>query len=218
MVGVTHLLEVLKVVFLLCLVSVCFFHFSFPAIKRFLDQKIIINESVEKYNALRPPVITICPKKWKQDSVPHADTTKYERYCGNASTAEDYEACVTNETYGFKEIIQNATRGIWLSGVDNLTDPQLWTWDVTFTAVGRCFTLNYHQLLRLNLNMNGILLRLQKNDYYVYLSGPDFFFTATSNPLTMPVTMVTLHGNESGVRSVFLKMARTEELNRPEAP
>ena len=66
--------------------------------------------------------------------------------------------------------------------------------------------------------MDGIVLLVQKNDYYIYLSEPDFYFTATSNPLAMPVTMVTLNRMESGQLGVFLKMVRTEELNRPEAP
>ena len=108
MVDVTQLLKVLKVVFFLCLISVCFFGFNFKSIKRFLDKEVIIQESVEKHNALRPPAITICPKQWKTESVPQADFTHYERHCGNASMAEDYEACVTNKTYSFEEMVRSA--------------------------------------------------------------------------------------------------------------
>ena len=218
MVDVTQLLKVLKVGFLLCLVSVCFLRFSFPAIKRFLDDKVIINESIEKHNSLRLPAITICPKKWK--SALQVDSNHYERHCGNASTAEDYMTCVTNKTYGFEEIVQSATRGS-RQIVEDSTNPKLWTWDVTFAAVGRCYTLNYDQLLKLNPSEDGIVLNLvniQENDYYIYLSEPDFYFTATANPITMPVTMVTMHGMETGHLSIRLKMVRTEELNRLEAP
>ena len=222
MVDVTPLLKVLKVVFLLCLISVCFFGFNFKSIKRFLDEEVIINESVEKHNALRPPVITICPNKWKTESAtPQAETNNYERHCGNATTTEDYEACVINKTYGFEEMIQSATRGAFDRVVEDVTDPQLWTWDVTLAAMGRCYTLNYNQLFKLNPLRDGIVLNLvniqEMNDYYIYLSEPDFYFI-TANPLTMPVTMVTLNGMESGHLSIMLKMVRTEELNRLEAP
>ena len=219
MVDVTPLLKSLKVLFLLCLICVCFFGFSFKSIKRFLDEEVIIHESVEKQDALRPPAITICPQHWKIESEPHLDTAHYENHCGNASTAEDYEACVTNKTYSFEEMVQSAIRGAFDRVEEDLTDPELWTWDVTFAAMGRCYTLNYDQLLKLNPLKDGIKLQLNKTkDYYIYLSEPDFYFTATANPLTMPVTMVTLHGMKSGHLGIKLNVVRTEELNSLEAP
>ena len=223
MVDVGQLLKILKVVFLLCLISICFFRFNFPSIKKFLDDEVIINESVEKHNSLRPPAITICPRKWKPESMPVIDTTYYENYCGYASTplttAEDYMACVTNKTYGFEEMVQSATRGFSHNAEENFTDARLWTWDLTLAVVGRCYTLNHDHLLQLNPLTDGILLQLvQKKDYYIYFSEPDFHFIRAWPLLTIPVTMVALHGFESNYLSVTLKMVRTEELNRPEAP
>ena len=217
MTDVTQLLKVLKVGFLLCLVSVCFLRFSFPAIKRFLDDKVIINESIEKHNSLRLPAITICPKKWKIENATQADSTHYERHCGNASTAEDYMTCVTNKTYSLEEIVQSATRGL-RQIVEDSTNPKLWTWDVTFAAMGRCYTLNYDELLKLNPLTDNIALQLvPNNDYYIFLSEPDFYFISSTS-LTMPVTMLTLHGMESGHLGIMLKVVRTEELNRLKAP
>ena len=154
MVDVTPLLRSLKMVFLLCLISVCFFGFNYESIKRFLDEEVIIHESVEKHDGLRPPAITICPKKWKTKSAPQRDTIHYERHCGNAYTAEDYEDCVTNKTYGFEEMIEFAIRGSQLENLSEtmtLSNSQLWSWDLTFVGVGRCFTFNYDQLLKLNM-------------------------------------------------------------------
>ena len=217
MVDVTLLVKILKVVFLLCLISVSFFHFNLPSIKRFLDNKVIIHESVEKHNALKPPAITICPKKWKTERAPTVDAAHYENHCSNASTTEDYVSCVTNNTYGFKDMIQHATHGF--SNVEDLTDPQLWSWDLTFAALGRCYTLDYDQMLKENPLEDGIEFRfVRKNDFYIYLSEPDFHFIRGNPLLTVPVTMVTLHGFESRVLGVTLKMVRTEELNRLEAP
>ena len=89
---------------------------------------------------------------------------------------------------------------------------------MTFVGVGRCFTFNYDQLLKLNTLTDGITLQLvPNNDYYIYLSEPDFNFI-TANPLTMPVTMVTLHGMEAGHLAVSLNVVGTEELNRLNAP
>ena len=102
---------------------------------------------------------------------------------------------------------------------ENFTDARLWTWDLTLAVVGRCYTLNHDHLLQLNPLTDGILLQLvQKKDYYIYFSEPDFHFIRAWPLLTIPVTMVALHGFESNYLSVTLKMVRTEELNRPEAP
>ena len=219
MVDVKPLIKILNVAFLLFLISACFINFSLPSIQKFLDYEVIIHESVEKHDALRPPAITICPKKWKPEREPEIKNVNYETYCGNSSTAEDFMACVTNKTYGFKEMIQSARRGMHGDVVEDFTDSQLWAWDLTFASVGRCYTFNYDQLLKPNPLMDGIFLQLVENNYtdYLYLSEPDFNFIS-SNPLSIPVTLVTLHGIESGTLSVILKMVKTEELNRVEAP
>ena len=216
---VTQLLKVklLKVIFLLCLISICFFQFNFQSIKRFLDDEVIIHESVEKHDALKPPAITVCPKKWKPESGPQLDAAHYENHCGNASTREDFEACVTNKTFSLEEMIQCAMRG--LNQVEDLTDPQLWTSDVTFAVLGRCYTLDYDQLFTINPLKDGIaLIVVENNDYYIYFSEPDFHFIRAQPLLTVPVTMVALHGLNSSITSIMLKMVRTEELNRLEAP
>ena len=217
MVDVTQLLKVklLKVIFLLCLISICFFQFNFQSIKRFLDDEVIIHESIQKHNALRPPDITICPKKWKPESRPQLFPPHYENHCGNASTAEDYEACVTNKTFSLEEMVKSTMRGM----NNSVVDPQLWTWDVTFTPLGRCYTLDYDQPFKINPLKDGIALQLlDNNDYYVYLSEPDFHFIRAQPLLTVPVTMVALHGLNSSLTTIMLKMVRTEELNRLEAP
>ena len=220
MVDVTPLLKILNVAFLLFLISACFINFSLPSIKKFLDYEVIIHESVEKHDALKPPAITICPKKWKPEIEPKIDKANYETHCGNYSTAEDFTTCVTDKTYDGKEMIEYAKRGVYsVVDVEDFIDSQLWTGDLTFATVGRCYTLNYDQLLKPNPLLDGIFLQLVENNYtaFLYLSEPDFNFIS-SNPISMPVTMVTLHGIESGTLSVILKMVKTEELNRAEAP
>ena len=219
MVDVKPLLKILNVAFLLFLISACFINFSLPSIKKFLEYEVIIHESVEKHKALRPPAITICPKKWKPKTEPMIDNDNYETHCGNSSTSEDFMGCVTNKTYGRKEMIGYARRGVHSVVEDfiDYVDPQLWTWDLTFATLGRCYTLNYDQLLKPNPLTDGIFLQLVNHTDSLYLSGPGFNFT-TANPLMMPVTFVTLHGIESGTLSVILKMVKTEELNRVEAP
>ena len=219
MVDMKPLIKILNVAFLLFLISACFIKFSLPSITKFLDYEVIIHESVEKHDALRPPAITICPKKWKPEREPMIDKVNYETHCGNSSTAEDFTTCVTNKTYSFKEMIQSARRGMYGDVVEDFTDSQLWNWDLTFASVGRCYTFDYDQLLKPNPLIDGIRLQFVQNNYtdFLYLSEPDFNFIS-ANPLSMPVTMVTLHGIESGTLSVILKMVKTEELNRVESP
>ena len=59
-----------KIIFLLCLMGICFFGFGLPSIKRFFDKETTVTESVEKKDSLKPPAITVCPERWKPDTPP----------------------------------------------------------------------------------------------------------------------------------------------------
>ena len=125
------------------------------------------------------------------------------------------------KTYGFEEMVQHATRGVFKGFMENFTDPQRWTWDLTLAMFGRCYTLDYDKLFKVNPRNDGIALQLiVKKDYVIYLFDPDFHFITANPLLTMPVTILALHGSKSDpkFRTVVIKMLRTEELNRLEAP
>ena len=140
----------------------------------------------------------------------------YRKNCKDASGAEDFSNCVTNKTFGLDEVIVDVTQGV---GFKELSDPKLWTSDMTLTTGGRCYTLEHDQQLKVDFQTDSIWINLVVNDYYVYLHNPDFLIV-TLNPLTiplqfMPVTPKDLTNTSS--LGLTLQVVQRQNLDRPEA-
>ena len=178
--------QILKTTFFLSLFSVCFIRFGLPCLKKFLANKVIVNEFVTKNISLKPPAITICPQKWKNQPSPMTAIGNYRKNCENANGANDFSDCVANKTFGFDEVILFAQQGIEDVSAIKLSDPNLWTSDMTLTTGGRCYTLKYDQELKVDFRTDSIVINLAVIDYFIFLHNPDFFLV-TLNPLTVPV-------------------------------
>ena len=208
------MVHILEIVFFLSLSSICFFGFGLPCIKRFFDNEVTVNEFVEKKTSLKPPVVTICPRMWKTDSPPVMPLGHYKSNCGDANNTEDFSDCVTKKTFGISEVIVSATQGYQSNVVNNLSDfsdPLLWTSDMTMAMVGRCYTLNYDQLLKVDEETESIVINLIPANYYVFLHHPDFFLF-TFNPLTMPTTAVNLQAMNASYLFITLDLVQREKL------
>ena len=127
-----------------------------------------MTESVEKNDKLRLPAVTVCaiPGWTKRTSM---RTGAYKEECQNVSTAQGFSSCIKNKTFSFKDLVVSASRGV-LNGTENkkdLSDFNLWTWDMTFPAVGRCYTLDYDVPVGINLEKDILAIRLNPNHEYV---------------------------------------------------
>ena len=167
-----HLLRILQMAFFVSLLTICFFGFGLPCIKRFFDKEITVTESVEKKDSLKPPAITVCPERWKPDIPPILPFGHYKNKCRGANNTKDFEECVENKTFGFNELIVSARQGLLSNIVKNLSDPRLWTSDLTLVLTGRCYTLNYDQLLKVDQETESVWVNLFPENYYVILHHP----------------------------------------------
>ena len=214
-----HLLHILKMAFFLSLASICFFGFGLPCIRRFFANEITVNEFVKKKTSLKPPAVTICPQMWKPDSPPVMPLGHYKTNCRDANNTKDFSDCVRNKTFGISEVIVSATQGYQSNVVSNLSvsDPQLWTSDMTMAMVGRCYTLNYDQLLKVDQETESIVINLAPANYFVYLHDPDFFLF-TINSLSMPTTAVNLNLQDMNASylSITLELVQREKVNQLE--
>ena len=137
----------------------------------------------------------------------------YKTNCGGANNTKDFSDCVTNKTFGISKLVVSATQGYQSNVVNNLSifDPQLWTSDMTMAMVGRCYTLNYEQLLKVDEETESIVINLVPRNYYVYLHHPDFFLF-TINPLIMPTTAVNLEAKNGSYLAITLELVQIEKL------
>ena len=207
-------LRYLKLTFFLSLFSICFFGFGLPCIQRFFDNEISVKEFVEKRSSLKAPSITVCPLMWKTDVPPIIPKGHYKKNCRDADDTKDFEECVRNNTFGIDEVIVDATQGYKSSIVRHLpvSDSRLWTSDMTMTMPGRCYTLNYDQLLKVDQETEAVVVDLVPGNYYLYLHHPDFFLF-TINPLTMPTTAVDLQVMNASYLGLVLEMVQVNNLN-----
>ena len=96
-----------------------------------------MNEVVAENTSLKPPAITICPQKWKNDTSPSFPFGNYKKNCKDANGSNDFSYCVANKTYGEDEVIVSARQGWNLTedvSMRELSD--IWTLDMTVTTGG----------------------------------------------------------------------------------
>ena len=209
--------HILKTTFFLSLFSICFIRFGLPCLKKFLANKVIVNEFVTKNISLKPPAITICTQKWKNQSSPVMPVGNYRKHCKDASGAEEFSDCVANKTFGLNEVIENVTQGV---GFKELADPKLWTSDMTLTTGGRCYTLKHDQHFKVDPETDSVVIDLVVGDYYIILHNPDFLLT-TMNPLALPLNFITFDRQEFSNTSFLgltLEVVQRKNLDRGEVP
>ena len=98
--------------------------------KKFLDNKVTVEESVERNEKLRPPAITICSTNgWVRGTKISEMNGYFKLFCGNESTSDGFLACVKSNTIGFNDLVISATHG---HKGRNLSDTKFWTWDMSF--------------------------------------------------------------------------------------
>ena len=125
------------------------------------------------------------------------------RWCQGANTSEKFQGCVERETFNNSA---KARQGI----AGNFLPPAAWTWDVTAAIDGRCFTLNFEQLLSIDISVDSLVFDLDEEmTYYLFLHQPDFFLV-TYNPLTMPTVDMVLNFKDIGENymTLFLEVCK----------
>ena len=147
-----HLFYLAKLIFLLLLACFCFYFFGLPLFIKYFAKEVTVVESLEKRGFLKSPSITICPDvAWKNSSLSDIELVGYfKEQCPMARSAQEFKNCVENRTYNLSETIESASHGFVSRTAKNLSDPGLWTWDMSLAAWGRCFTLNYETNLTMD--------------------------------------------------------------------
>ena len=101
------------------------------------------------------PAITFCPKSEPKDKKSIATGWKngsqeilnvLEAECDEPHTDKDILDCIKTKTYDLNETILSAEKGI--SNPTDMMAISNWTWDVSNTIAGRCYTLQWRQMLR----------------------------------------------------------------------
>ena len=201
--------------------------FGLPALQKFFKSGVGEERVVEKGRSLRPPALTLCPFRhnyngWKGATEANGGRTKsiYETWCETANTTEGFEVCVANKTFSLDDAFFSASKGklcLTKQTSENLTGSEFWSWDVTATLNGQCYTYDFDEEIGLNLESDLLVIQLNKNlTYYLFLHSPDLNLI-TYNSMTMPIYQgivdFDLIGNK--LCTFMMKLIRHEMINWP---
>ena len=222
------LVVIARPIFLLSLTLLQLYFFGMPALQKYLESGVAEEKVVEKTRSLRPPAVTLCPFKYNYRGWRIATETDragtdpiYQTYCKAANTTQEFEECVENETFSLDEAVLCSSKGKVCLDPNlpgkNLTRSKYWSWDLTVSLDGRCFTLDFDQKVGMDLTVDALMIHLNKSlTYYLFLHPPDLNLI-TYNVLTMPVYQTILDFNQTGDKycMFMMKLIRHERINRP---
>ena len=189
----------------LCWISL----FLVPAVRRFQEAKTTFEEWTEDVPSLPPPAITLCPfekffQGWKNFTVPYFKNTYNER-CRGANSSEDFVKCYEQKTFNLTETIPNgAGQGVGSLYQEKLMDPDLWLPDMTSASNGRCFTLNYTQRLRADMEEGSLIFNFDPKLKYMISVHQIDFYILSFNPVTIPRIWLSLDFHRTGLAYHYL--------------
>ena len=100
----------------------------------------------------------------------------------------------------------------------NLSDFNVWTWDMTLPALGRCYTLDYDVPVGIDFQDDMMVIRLNESlQYYVVLHETSLF-ALTTNRLAAPTYRLLSPKTGNVTTQLTLEAAKWERRNRPELP
>ena len=152
-----HLINVVVQLFLIALFLMVF---GIPSIQKYLDKGTIVVSSEEETDGIEAPAITVFALKdtgvgkmdlgWKTS--PDATslwTFNMVDHCTKIGLP-NLATCVSNDTFELSDYLKEAHSGLFRPASKFLSHDSLWTEDMTFTFIGRHFTLRLSQIITRN--------------------------------------------------------------------
>ena len=180
------------------------------------DLQVTLTESVEKNDKLRLPAVTVCaiPGLTKRKSV---RAGAYKKECQNVTTAQGFSSCFKNS---FNDLVVSASRGVY--GTENkkdLSDFNLWTWDMTFPIAGRCYTLDYDVPVGINQKKDILAIRLNSShEYFVVVHETSLFALTTNRLAATTYFWLSQSTKNKRITQVTLEAVKWKRMNLPERP
>ena len=157
------------------------YFFGIPSIERFISNEVLIVTSEAYPGKIPLPAVTVVYN--------NASTNGWEALKKFCVESGDLRSCIQENTHSLSETV-HAELGFDLR--ESLMAPQLWREDFTDPLFGRSYTLVYPHRRANNWRTDDINLHVNNSDGItrrIFIHDPDFF-VLTSNPLTIPMTML----------------------------
>ena len=178
-----------------------------------------MEESSEKNERFRLPAVTVCaypgwvnPRSTRYDGF-------FKQQCQNETTAEGFGLCIKNKTFSFKDLVVSATHGTNIETRKNLSDFNLWTWDMTVPVAGRCYTLDYNVPVGIDVESDTLMIELNTRYLFVVVLHETTLFAMTTNRLAATTYIqIDAKMHNGSAQQLCLEAVKWKRLNQPEQP
>ena len=207
----------LKLFFILTLLSLYGVYFCRPSFAKFFEKAIQITSKSVPLTSQDIPAITICPHRgfpaWKTTIPNPIGWSPYEELSGKNVSSDDLMKYINNNTFELNETLEHL-------GKENTTSAEVetipidnWPNDITYTFMGKCYTLNGTIIMETELIWKMII----KNNFWflIFLHDPNFFILS-ENPKTIPRMKKNIM--MKGLTKFFIETFRKVKLSTTSHP
>ena len=166
------------------------------------------------------PAVTVCAipgwTKYSSNSGTEVDGV-FKKKCENETTPEEFLSCMKNKTFSFKDLIVSARHGVPTENRKDLSDFNLWTWDMTFPAFWRCYTLDYDVPVGINREKDILAITVnQRHEYFVVFHETSLFALTTNKLAATTHFRLSQSTKFKWPTLLTLEAFKWKRLNRPE--
>ena len=169
---------------------------------------------------MRLPAVTVCAfPGWTNTNYSSKKPVDiYKKKCHNETTAGGFLSCIKNKTFNFKDLVVSATHGLNRENLINLYDFNLWTWDMTVSILGRCYTLDHDVPIGTDYEKDILEIKLNEGHLYMVVLHETSLFALTMNRLAATKYHLLNSKTSNESTQLTLEAAKWKRKNRPEMP
>ena len=196
--------------------------------EKYLDQKTIVVTTEEFTNGIEPPAITIVARNNR--SVPGwrsvNETLNYRtfsmfQHCQTLNFS-DMDACKMNDTIGLGDFLDSLRRGVFeetSTYISNSSSSATWTEDMTFTYIGRFFTLKRSTPMKPDPEDALVFYVNPSFEYFIWVHDENFFLV-NRNPFGLPNQLWIINTNQLTREGLYheVTLTRQKKLNLDKKP
>ena len=171
------------------------------------------------------PAVTVCAREtslgigWRKagrkvgGKVALIQDDLVQRQCGGET--QNVTDCVQKNTFNLTEVVGDMVMGF--SGTRDLVEPRFWSEDFTWTVDGRCYTLNYPNLVKDEFYVDQLVIKSTVPSMFqiIFVHDPKLFVN-NYNPKSMAMTRRKVTNNES--YTMMITLVEHSLLNRASNP
>ena len=145
-----------KVVTQLVLMIVFLWYFGLPALQKYQEKNVMVVKTQKSLGGIPAPKVTVC-RRMSELKKSWGNGTAVGNYCKDK---KDIVKCIEAGTFNQTETVSRAEMGY--DTKKPLTDPDIWTEDITYTKYGRCYTLDVKEKITDNYKKHQITFYISK--------------------------------------------------------